>query len=106
MSKGVSPQRLLASVAFHGVSLAGLGIGGVTKLDEDRLALPCALDRRSEEAPSTIRDGRLHGFADDLGHEHALPQAMARIDLDPIKSVFLDVLRVAEGAGGGLKRNE
>jgi hypothetical protein len=65
-----------------------------------RLTLTSALDWRAEEAPGAVRNGRLHGLTDDLRDEHTWPQSLARVDLDPLEAEVLDVLGIAEGAGG------
>ena len=51
--------------------MPGFRIDGVAQLHEHGLALARALDRCGEQAIRAIGDGRLHGLANDLGHEHA-----------------------------------
>ena len=58
MPQGVALRGLLALVALHRVALAGLGVGGIAKLHEYRLALARTLDRSAEKAPRPVRDGR------------------------------------------------
>ena len=50
VAPGVSALGLLTLIAFHCVTLAGLGVGGVAKLDQHGLTLPRAFDRSSEQA--------------------------------------------------------
>lgn len=69
--------NLFALVALGRVVLTGLQSGSVVKLDEDDLALALALDRHSDEAPGTVENCELHGFADDLDDKHFLVQTMA-----------------------------
>ena len=71
VAPGVALYRLLALVALDGVALSGLRVDGVAKLDQDSLALARALDRRAKEAPGAIGNSGLHGFAQNLGDEHA-----------------------------------
>jgi hypothetical protein len=80
--------------------LARLKVDGLAELNENRFVVTRALDWRSEEAPSAVRNGWLHGLTDDLRDEHTWPQALARADFNPLEAVVLDVLRIAEGAGG------
>jgi hypothetical protein len=72
-------------------------------LDEDGLALARALDRGTEDAVRAIRDPGFHRPTDDLGDEHALVQAVAQLDRDPLETVVLGVLRIAEGASRRLE---
>ncbi len=48
MLPGVAFGGLFALVPLDGVTLAGLGIGGVAELDEDGLALARALDQHGQ----------------------------------------------------------
>jgi hypothetical protein len=83
--------------------LAILGVGGVAQLHEHRLALARPLDGRGEEAVRTVGDGGLHALADDLGYEHAGAEAALGLDGGPLEVIVVDVLGIAEGAGGDLE---
>src|SRR3990170_7843509 len=106
MAPGVAALRFLALVALDGVALAGVGVSGVAKLDEDGLALARARDWRGEEAVRAVGNGGLHRLADDLGDEHARAQSVARLDRDPLQAVVRDVLGIAERTRGGLEWDE
>src|SRR5690606_14195801 len=89
---------------LDGIALPRLRIGTIAQLDEDRLALSRAFDRSAKETPSAVRNHGFHGFADDLGDKHSPAQATVRFDRDPLETVVLDMLRIAEGAGRRLER--
>jgi len=65
-------------------------------LHENRLALPCALDGRREEAVRAVGDHRLHRSSDDLRDEHATAEVVPGLDRGPREAIVVDVLWIAE----------
>ena len=107
MAPQVAVVRFLALVALDGVARAGLGIDGVTKLDEYGPPLPASplpASANRHQAPSGMAGSmdRPATRATNIPGRRVRPP----VDLDPRAVVVLDALRIPEHTGDGFKRNE
>ena len=106
MTPGIVYRDLLALVTLYRVTLAGLWVNRITHLDEHRLTLTRTLNWRRKQTVGTIRYGRLHRLANNLRDEHPRAQTMPGFNLYPLPVLVLNMLRIAEGAGGDLERDK